>query len=139
MSKLLLYHFNSSKSKKIVELIRANLQQLRRDHMIDIDDINDVIPGAVTNEVKSIKLVQADYIIVLVDIDLINDNEFYDYWQEYIIKLGNPFLVIAIQSFYGFKDLPIYVNQWPNIYGTELLGTTSDYNSLIDIIKKELT
>jgi uncharacterized membrane protein required for colicin V production len=53
------------------------------------------------------------------------------------------FLAFAFQSFYGFKDLPIYVNQWPNIYGTEygteLLGTTTGYTRHIDTIKKELT
>jgi hypothetical protein len=137
--KLTLFHSNSQIAKDVIEVFNANIASFVRESSLLVLDINDNMPGSVTKVEKQIKLVTADLIIILVDIDLINDNEFFDYWQQFLFELRNPTLAIPIQSFYGFKDLPIYKNQSPTIYGSDLLSTNSDFTRLIEIVKSQLT
>jgi hypothetical protein len=140
MTNLLFYHSNSNKSKEVIPKLKACLQSSTRTLDISLDDINDLMPGSVVKDEMKIKINRADIIIVLLDIDLINNDDFYDNWQKKLIENHSRILPILIQSFYGAKDLPIATCANRITFDSNIVTTDADCvrvtSILLDNIQK---
>jgi hypothetical protein len=134
MTNLLFYHSNSNKSKEVIPKLKACLQSSTRELNISLDDINDLMPGSVVKDEMKIKIKKADIIIILLDIDLINNDDFYDNWQKKLVESDSRILPILIQSFYGARDLPIANCTNRITFDSNIVTTDADCIKVIEVI-----